>query len=363
MIRLAITLGDPAGVGPEIILRLWESFIQAPEQLQYSQYRIVPFVVGEARHLNQIARMGAVSEQVPNLVQWKPEVAEAVLVAPESFVPEAPIPVMEPTDFDFPGELEMGKISKECGAAAWAYVRHAVALVQAGQADAIVTAPLHKEALKRAGSPFPGHTEMLSQLAGNVPVAMLLVGGGIRVALTTIHIPIVEVAQAISRELILRQIRMLHGFLPWFEAPDPDSEKAGPTIGVTGLNPHSSDGGLFGKEEAEIVEPAIEAARQEGIEAIGPLPADTAFFFHREGNYDGILAMYHDQALIPVKTLAFHDGVNVTMGLPFIRTSVDHGTAFDIAGQGIARPDSLRAAFFLGARLAVNRLLHEEGRR
>jgi 4-hydroxythreonine-4-phosphate dehydrogenase len=317
-LRLAVTLGDPAGIGPEIVVRLFAD--------GFGRDDVAPFVVGEKRHLEQAAQALGLTSILPS------------------------IPVVEPPDFHFEGPLEQGKVSAQCGAAAWAYIRHAVYLVQTGQADGIVTAPLQKEALQAAGCPYPGHTEMLAALAGDAKVAMLLVGGGVRVALATIHEPVTKVPELLTREGLLENLRLLNSFIPWFGVPRPVR------IGVTGLNPHAGEGGMFGDEEERIIAPAIADARAEGINAVGPLPGDTVFHFHREGAYDAVLAMYHDQGLIPVKTLAFHDGVNVTMGLPFIRTSVDHGTAFDIAGKGIARPDSLRAALHCAATLVRNRV-------
>lgn len=334
-IRLAVTLGDPAGVGPEIVLAMFA-------QAQWPAHT-APFVSGEARILEQIAR----SLGIPADIRIAPQ-------PPTEPPPPGVVPVVEPPDYRFEGPVREGKVDPACGAAAWAYVRHAVDLIQQGRADGVVTAPLHKEALHAAGCPHPGHTEMLADLAGGCHVAMLLVGGGVRVALVTIHEAIARVPQLITRQGILEKIRLLHTFIPWFGLDDGPRPRA-PRIGVTGLNPHAGEGGMFGDEEIQTIIPAIEAARAEGIDATGPLPADTAFHFHREGHTDAILAMYHDQGLIPVKTLDFHLGVNVSMGLPFIRTSVDHGTAFDIAGKGIARPDSLRAALHTAATLTANR--------
>ena len=390
-LRLAITLGDPAGVGPEIILRLFAQEGDFRALSERCGVGVVPFVVGEARLLEEAARIPEVRRTVQadaGKAGFEPLIQ--VLDEPPSQAP-APgtIPVLQPPDFRFEGTPDVGKVSARCGAAAWAYVRHAVALVQSGAADAVVTAPLHKEALRAAGCPYPGHTEMLADLAGGVPAAMLLVGGGLRAALVTIHEPLALVPLLLSAEKILWRLRLMDTFIPWFglrprpeggrvriggervrpggehvrpggERVRPGGERVRPggervRIGVCGLNPHAGEGGIFGTEEGDIIAPAIAQARAEGIEAIGPLPADTAFHFHREGLYDAILAMYHDQALIPVKTLAFHEGVNVTMGLPFIRTSVDHGTAFDIAGRGVARPDSLRAALECAATLVRNR--------
>ena len=397
-LRLAITLGDPAGVGPEIILRLFAQEGDFRALSERCGVGVLPFVVGEARLLEEAARIPEVRRTIQaDAGAAGFDLAVQALAAPPSQAP-APgtIPVLQPPDFRFEGALEVGKVSARCGAAAWAYVRHAVALVQSGAAEAVVTAPLHKEALRAAGCPYPGHTEMLSALAGGAPAAMLLVGGGLRAALVTIHEPLALVPLLLSTEKILWRLRLMDTFIPWFGLPPrpgggrvriggervriggervrpeggrvrPDGErvrKGGERvragggrvrIGVCGLNPHAGEGGIFGNEERDIIAPAIAQACAEGIDAIGPLPADTAFHFHREGLYDAILAMYHDQALIPVKTLAFHEGVNVTMGLLFIRTSVDHGTAFDIVGRGVARPDSLRAALECAATLVRNR--------
>ncbi len=335
---IAITLGDPAGVGPEIILRLF-----AKPRFGDS---ICPFVVGRIDHL-QAVKDTLVKHNAAQGIESLKTVASTV--PPEKFEPGT-VPVIAPESETSAAQITPGVISAECGAAAWASIRHAVELVRQGQAAGVVTAPIHKEALKAAGCKFPGHTEMLADLAGDVEMAMLLAGGGLRVALATIHEPLCKVPALLSEDKIYRLIMLLNKFLPWFGI---ETDK--PRIGVTGLNPHAGEGGMFGEEEKHIIIPAIERAARRGVQVVGPLPADTAFHFHREGAYDGMLAMYHDQALIPVKTLDFHRGVNITMGLPFIRTSVDHGTAFDIAWQGKARPDSLRAALDTAVTLVRNR--------
>ncbi len=333
---IAITLGDPAGVGPEIVLRLFAEAGFAEG--------VCPFVVGCAGHLQSVKEYLVQNNAFGGIDALQIVATDA---PPRVFEPGI-VPVIQP---DGPCvEVHPGVITAECGAVAWASIRCAVELVREGKAAGVVTAPIHKEALKAAGCKFPGHTEMLADLAGGVEMAMLLAGGGLRVALATIHEPITKVPALLNEDKIFRLIMMLNTFLPWFGI---DRER--PRIGVTGLNPHAGEGGMFGEEEMQIISPAIERAAERGVEVVGPLPADTAFHFHREGAYDGMLAMYHDQALIPVKTLDFHGGVNITMGLPFIRTSVDHGTAFDIAWQGKARPDSLRAALGTAVTLVLNR--------
>ncbi len=327
--RHAITIGDPAGIGPEIVLRL---FVQA----QFPD-NMIPFVVGDAQILQQVADELGLAIDI--------EVCES---PPDKFT-VGQIVVCQPLDFQFEEPLVQGKVSAACGAAAWAYIRHAVGMIQRGEADTLVTAPIQKEALYAAGCGFTGHTTMLSDLCDGAEVTMLLAGGGLRVALATIHKALAEVPALLDTESLTSQLQSLANFLPLFGL---DRE---PRIAVCGLNPHAGEGGLFGDEESRIIAPAVAEARRLGLDVVGPLPADTVFHFHREGKYDAVLAMYHDQGLIPVKTLDFHGGVNVTIGLPFIRTSVDHGTAFDIAGQGIAQPTSLCAALNLADLLCANR--------
>ena len=235
-----------------------------------------------------------------------------------------------------------GEVSAVAGRQAIAAIETATSLCLDGQAAALVTAPISKAAIHLAGSPFPGHTEMLAALTGADEVAMMLVGGPLRVALVTIHEPLARVASLISVERITTVVRLAHLWLV-------DSGIARPKVAVAGLNPHAGEGGEIGREEAEVIAPAVAALQAEGIAVQGPLPADTLFHAAYHGAYDAVVAMYHDQGLAPLKMIAFDEGVNVTLGLPFPRTSPDHGTAFDIAGQGIARPASLLAAL----RLAV----------
>jgi 4-hydroxythreonine-4-phosphate dehydrogenase len=226
----------------------------------------------------------------------------------------------------------------------------AVADVRAGRAAAVVTNPISKEALYRTGFRHPGHTEFLAELSGieDDPV-MLLAGPQLRVVPVTIHLPLREVVEKLSAPAIVHAARVTHAALVR------DFGVATPVIAVAGLNPHAGEGGALGREDIEIVTPAVAALRREGIDARGPLAADTMFHAAARLGYDAALCMYHDQALIPVKTLDFDAAVNVTLGLPFIRTSPDHGTAFDIAGSGLARPDSLIAALKLAAEMAARR--------
>jgi 4-hydroxythreonine-4-phosphate dehydrogenase len=240
-------------------------------------------------------------------------------------------------------ELPLGRIHADAGKAAAQCVRTAVEHILAKRADALVTAPLHKEALSAAGESYPGHTELLQALTKAPAVRMMLANHELRVVLVTVHLALREAIAQITQARVLDTILMAHNCaVAWgFDKP--------PRIAVAGLNPHAGEGGLFGREEIDIIEPAIRAARAQGLQVTGPLAPDTVFMRarhtpQRAGEFDIVIAMYHDQGLIPVKYLGVAHGVNVTLGLPFIRTSPDHGTAFDIAGQGTADPTSLIAA-------------------
>jgi 4-hydroxythreonine-4-phosphate dehydrogenase len=251
--------------------------------------------------------------------------------------------------------LPFGGVDPRAGVAAAACIEHAVGLARAGDIAAIVTAPIHKEALAAAGVRFPGHTEMLQALAadgaGAPPVRMMLANDELRTVLVTIHVSLRDALDALSFEAVLSTIRIAHASAARFGQPRP-------RIAVAGLNPHAGEGGLFGREEIEFIAPAVEAARAEGIAASGPFAPDTVFMRARNapdhpGEFDIVVAMLHDHGLIPVKYLGVEQGVNVTLGLPFVRTSPDHGTAFDIAGTGRADPASLAAAIRMARRLSA----------
>jgi 4-hydroxythreonine-4-phosphate dehydrogenase len=243
------------------------------------------------------------------------------------------------------GPFVLGQVSAEGGRAAAAAVLAAARDALAGRVGGLVTAPIHKESLRAAGHPWPGHTEMLAEAAGVSDVAMMFVGGGLRVALLTIHRPLRTVPDAVTPAEVARVVRLVHRELPRLGA-------ARRRIAVCGVNPHAGEGGLFGREDGDVVRPAVEGLLREGLDVSGPLPADTAFVRAARGEFDAVVAAYHDQGLVPVKLLAFGRAVNVTLGLPFVRTSVDHGTAFDIAGTGTADPGSLVEAMKLAAALA-----------
>ena len=267
----------------------------------------------------------------------------AARAAADSRVRDACDPVLyaPPDDTVFPP----GVLSAGAGRAAHDTIVRAVADAQQHAVDAIATAPVNKEAFRLAGLPWNGHTDLLAHLTGAPDVAMMFYSEALCVVLATVHIALADVPRAITRESLETTIALTARELPRFGV-------AAPRIAVAGLNPHAGEHGLFGREEETAIVPAIAAARGRGIDVSGPFPADTVFVRARRGEFDVVVACYHDQGLIPVKLVAFGEAVNVTLGLPIVRTSVDHGTAFDIAGKGIADPQSMIAAVLLAARLA-----------
>ena len=332
---LAITMGDAAGIGPEIIARAFLSG-QARDAV----------VIGDV----QVMRRAAALAGGRLVVARVDDAAEAAGMPPRC------MPVLPPAGLapDLAG-VPPGRVDARAGQAAAKCITEAVRLVQAGRARAIVTAPIHKEALAAAGVPYPGHTEMLQALAAAPggpppPVRMMLANDELRTVLVTIHLSLRRAIDAVSFEAVLDTLRIAHRAARAFGI-------ARPRLGVAGLNPHAGEGGLFGDEELRIIGPAVEAARAEGLDARGPFAPDTVFMRARHteahpGEFDLVVAMTHDHGLIPVKYLGVEQGVNVTLGLPFVRTSPDHGTAFDIAGQGRADPSSLVAALRMARRLA-----------
>jgi 4-hydroxythreonine-4-phosphate dehydrogenase len=323
---LVISMGDACGIGPEIISSLWRR--EAPRDA---------LVVGDAGVLRRaVAAIGG-------------GLAVAELQAPEELdrVPPNCLPVWQPDGLPADlAEAPLGRVDARAGAAAALCITAGVALIQAGRARALVTAPIHKEALHAAGSPYPGHTEMLQALAGGVPVRMMLANEELRTVLVTIHCSLREAIARVTREAVLETLRITGAALQRMGI-------AAPRIAVAGLNPHAGEGGLFGDEEIQHIAPAIADARASGWDATGPYAPDTVFMRARRGEFDVVVAMTHDHGLIPVKYLGVEQGVNVTLGLPFVRTSPDHGTAFDIAGRGIADPASLGAALAMARRLAA----------
>lgn len=319
-------MGDACGIGPEIIASLWRR--------DAAQGAVV---VGDVAVLRQaVAATGG-------------GLAVAQLHAPDELhrVPPHCLPVWQPQGL--PADLvdvPLGRVDARAGAAAALCIEAAVGLIQAGQARALVTAPIHKEALHAAGSPYPGHTEMLQALAGGVPVRMMLANEELRTVLVTIHCSLRDAIARVTRASVLETLRITGVALQRMGI-------AAPRIAVAGLNPHAGEGGLFGDEEIQHIAPAIADARAEGWDASGPFAPDTVFMRARRGEFDVVVAMTHDHGLIPVKYLGVEQGVNVTLGLPFVRTSPDHGTAFDIAGRGIADPSSLSAALAMARRLSA----------
>ena len=311
---LAFTLGDAAGIGPELIVRLFAEGLPHPA-----------VVYGDAGAL----RRACVALGLKDL-QIQP------LDAPGAGTTGGVIGVLNRWE-PLPDDLAWGHTDPRAGRGAYEYLCHAIDDAQAGRVRALVTAPLHKGALHAGGIDFPGHTEILAQRTGTADYAMMLANDELRVLLVTIHMALADVPAAISQAAELRAIRLA-------QRACRQAGIARPRIAVAGLNPHAGEGGAFGDEESRHIAPAIAQAQAEGMDASGPWPGDTVFMRARQGEFDIVVAQYHDQGLIPVKYLGLDEGVNVTVGLPFVRTSVDHGTAFDIAGRGIADPASLRAA-------------------
>ena len=246
-------------------------------------------------------------------------------------------------------DLERGRVSAAAGRAAYDAIVAAVDAAMTGRVDAVATAPVNKEAFALAGLPWRGHTDLLAHLTGAPSVAMMFHADALRVVLATVHVPIADVPRLLTRDLLEQVVRLAARELPWFGFAEP-------RLAVCGLNPHAGENGILGDEEQRVIGPAIEACRADGIAVAGPYPADTLFVRAARGDYDAVIACYHDQGLIPIKLLAFGKAVNVTLGLPIIRTSVDHGTAFDIAGKNVADHGSLVEAVRLAAKLAAARV-------
>lgn len=340
---IAITLGDAAGIGPEIIAK---AFYQAPHLMRHC------FVAGDVQVMRRASRLAAMGGVVLPVLQ---------LEAPQEALQGAPrcIPVLQIGEAVAP--LEWGRVSASAGEFAGRCVAWAADAALRGEIAGLVTAPLHKEALSAAGAPYdayPGHTELLQARAAlhqgvpvsAVPVRMMLANDALRTVLVSIHVSLRDALDAVTFDNVLQTLRITRAALSNVLGREP-------RIAVAGLNPHAGEGGLFGREEIETISPALAAARAEGADVYGPIAPDTVFMRARNspehpGEFDVVVAMYHDQGLIPVKYMGVEEGVNVTLGLPLIRTSPDHGTAFDIAGRGIANPESLLAAIAMAKRLA-----------
>ena len=302
---IAITMGDPCGIGPEILLK---AITKAPNPQAL-------VAVGDP--------------------QW---------LAAEAMRLQLPAPPRIERAASVPADLRHGQVDPRAGDAAWRSIVHATRLAQAGAVRAVVTAPISKEAMQAAGHHYPGHTELLAELAGGVEVRMMLANAELRVVLVSIHVALSEAVRSLTAPSIVRTLQIADRALR-------AAGLSAPRIAVAGLNPHAGEAGLFGREEIDIIAPAIAEARAQGIDARGPFAPDTVFMRARGlAEFDAVIAMYHDQGLIPIKYLGLDQGVNITIGLPFVRTSPDHGTAFDLAGRpgpdgrGLADPASLIAA-------------------
>ena len=331
---VVVSMGDPAGIGPEIILKAW-----AKRRARGPVFACI----GDPAVLRACARSLALPEPVELA-----ELADAANRFPDA-LPVLPAPV------SITAPLTPGTPDPRHAAAARASIEAAVALCLSGEALGLVTAPIAKSVMYEAGFNFPGHTEFLAELTRDHPVpgqrgpAMMLAGGGLRVVLTSIHEPLAHAVATLSAERIEQIARLTH------QALQRDFGVAEPRLALAGLNPHAGETGSLGREEIDIINPAAARLRAEGIAITDALPPDTMFHAEARAGYDAAICLYHDQGLIPVKTLDFHGGVNITLGLPIVRTSPDHGTAFDIAGRGIARADSLLAAIDAAANIAGHR--------
>ncbi len=327
---VGLTMGDPAGVGPELCLRV----LRNPPGVDGG--RVIVF--GSVALLERVA--GACG--VPLTAEC---IAAAACGDARFFPGNGPLVIDDPLPEAV--TITPGRVQTVCGAAAARYIEMAVAAAGRGAIDAVVTAPVHKAALRLAGVPFPGHTEMLAALTGTERYCMMMAANAMNVCLVTTHIALAQVPVQLTTERILEVIRLA-------DAAIRRTGVVKPRLTVCGLNPHAGEHGLFGIEEERVILPAVRAARSEGISACDPVPADTAFIPALRAQTDVYIVMYHDQGLIPFKMLAFETGVNITLGLPIVRTSVDHGTAFDIAWQGKASPASMFEAVRMAGRLAGN---------
>lgn len=326
---ILITMGDPTGIGPELILRtlLAGNLPEAPLLVAGD----AAVLLQQAQHLYPEPRL----DQADN--------DQLILSLGEHELRIQPLSRLEPA------RLVTGSPDRHCGEAMVAYIDWAAAECLAGRAAALVTCPINKAAINAAGCNFPGHTELLAERSGAEQVVMMLAGSRLRVSLVTTHAALSEVPRKLNEEKILSTIRVTD------QALREQFGIASPRIAVLALNPHSGESGLFGNEEEQVIAPAIEQANRQGIMASGPHSADTLFYFAARGDYDAVVCMYHDQGLIPLKLLHFDDAVNVSLGLPIVRTSVDHGTAYDLVGSGRASIASLQAAIRMADRMSRNR--------
>ncbi|SFJ88919.1 4-hydroxythreonine-4-phosphate dehydrogenase PdxA [Thermoflavimicrobium dichotomicum] len=316
---IGITIGDPAGIGPEITLKA----LQKEEFYRISK----PLVIGSYPVMKKVSEQLGISVQFNRIERVQDGTYEY-----------GTIDVLDLNNVDV-DRLEMGKVQKECGQASFEYIRKSAELALKGEIDAVCTAPINKEALKAANVPYIGHTEMFADLTKAEREMTMFSIENVKIFFLTRHVSLAEACRQINnKDFVLRGIRQAYQALE-----DLIGQK--PRLAVAGLNPHSGEGGLLGREEIDAIRPAVEQACEEGMDVVGPVPADSVFHFARKGHYDAVLSLYHDQGHIAAKMIDFEKTVSITLGLPILRTSVDHGTAFDIAGKGIASPVSMIEAY------------------
>lgn len=317
---VAVTMGDPSGIGPEVVVKAArDAAVRRACQV---------LIVGDPGLLERA--------QAPRWPTREPGSAART---------DAPV-LVEPVTRLTPAASRPGRSTRAGGEASYRYILRAVELIHAGGADAMATAPISKKRLNDAGHPWPGHTELLAHLTGTREVRMMLYGPRLKVVLATVHLPLTEVAATLTRKRVRNTIELTHRWLrEWFGLAEP-------RLAVAALNPHGGEDGMFGREERRVIRPAVRDCSGRGMGVSGPVPADSLFHRAAAGEYDAVVCMYHDQGLGPFKLLHFTDGVNLTLGLPLIRTSVDHGTACDIAGKGAADARSMKQAILLAAKLA-----------
>jgi 4-hydroxythreonine-4-phosphate dehydrogenase len=326
---VAVTMGDASGIGPEVIVK---AFLN-PE----IQNTVRPIVVGDARIMKTAIKFA----------KGQPVEVNSVKRVLEAKFQNGVIDVLDLQNLE-PSKVKMGQICAPCGKAAIQYLEKAIKLAMDGDVDAIATAPINKEAMHKAGYKFHGHTEILAKRTRTKNYAMMFVSDPFWVMLVTTHLPLNKVSKAVTKKRVLQTIKLANEFLYSVRGKKPK-------IGVAGLNPHAGEGGIFGTEEKKAIKPAVEEAKRMGINVKGPISPDGIFYLANVGLFDIVIAMYHDQGLIPLKLLSFNRSVNVTVGLPIIRTSVDHGTGFDIAGKGWANPTSLIEAIKVAAHFAKSK--------
>ena len=326
---IGITMGDPVGIGPELVIKALS---------REEVYRCCrPVVLGDATVMGKEKK----ALHAPLAIHVIEDPRQAAFTC-------GTLDIFSLSRLN-PDTLRYGHPDKETGTAMGAYIVRAAAMAMCREIDAMVTGPINKKSLQEGGHLYPGHTEMLARLTDTQDVVMMLAGDTLRVVLVTIHCALTQVPRLLSIEKILKTVLITDaGLKKYFSLP-------APRIAVASLNPHAGEEGMFGGEEQETIIPAITQAQQQGVNVSGPYPADTLFYYAAQGRYDAVVCMYHDQGLIPLKLLHFEDGVNITLGLPIIRTSVDHGTAYDIAGKGIANPASLIQAITIASRMAAAR--------